>query len=212
LRDALGDSEDAVDDIRFAVAVDLHRAPFALQQRSTGELDAAQPGLRGVEHGVVELDRNARVLPRDQLVELDCLAHHRIVEEGDVHGLVDSLQHRDRLRRYRVDLRLGEIETQRETRGQIGERDQHADRADGRQHDLPAAPAQQAAKLAAQRKCAPSGEDQAQSGEPERPARRLEKDQVHRERSSQQCDAREQDQSRAKSALHLSAASPGSWC
>ena len=93
--------------------------PFAFHDRRAGELDPAHPGLRRIEHRIVELDRDLVGLRCHQLIELDRLAHHRIVEEGDVHGLVEPLEHLLGLLGQREQPGRGHVEAQREAHRKV---------------------------------------------------------------------------------------------
>jgi hypothetical protein len=92
----LGHAKDAVGDVDLTATVDLQASAFTLHDGRASEVDAEHPGLRRLEHGVEELDRHATRLARDQLIELDGLPHHRVVEEHDVNRPLQPLQHRDR--------------------------------------------------------------------------------------------------------------------
>ena len=158
---AARNAQDAVGDVGLAAAADLQRRPSL----SMIEVPAnSTPRIRawaGLSIGSIELEGDLAVeLRGDQLIELDRLAHHRVVEEDDVHRLLEPLQHRawsgwtaSTRRSLVMSKRTGKRDRQ------VGDRDQDAhDHAQRVQRDLAAALAHQRAELGAQREAAPTRE------------------------------------------------------
>ena len=211
LRRGARHTQDAVGDIRLAVAVHLELTALALHDGRSGELHTEHPGLGGVEHGIVELDADEPSLLGDQLIELDRLAHHRIVEEDDVDRLLQPPQHGHRGRRQRVQPRLGQIEPDGIERRQIGQRDQHADQTQGVERDFAPAPPNHRPELGPQGDGAPGRQQRSGAGEQRGPHHGLQEDRLNRERQREQGDAQQENESRAERTVHLSAATGGNW-
>ena len=182
LRGALRHAQDAVGNVGLAAAVHLQPAAPALDHCRPGEVHAEHPRLRGIDHGVVELDADELVLPGHELIELHRLAHHRIVEEDDMDRLVQPLQHGDRRRRERIHPLWSQIEAEGIAHRQIGQRQQDADHAERGERDLAPSTPNQGAELDTESDDADHHEHRARSGQDHGPRDGLEENRLHGQR------------------------------
>ena len=198
---ALGHAQDPVGDVGLAAAVDLERAPLALHDRGAREVDAEHARLGRVDHRIVELDRDPRTLRGDQLIQLDGLAHHRVVEEHDAHRPIEPLEHGGGGFGERVRPGAGEVEPERIAYREIGDREQDADDPQREERDLGPAAMGEGGEPVPQPDRADRREQGPGAREDPRGGDGLEEDRVHHEGGREQRDPREEDQPRADRAV-----------
>ena len=150
LLDALRNAQDAVGDVGFARPADLQMPPLAFDDCGAGELHAAHPRLRRIEHRIEKFQRDLVGVRRHQLIELVRLPHHRIVEERDCTGLSSRLSI-CRVASTARNARSSSCRRGGEPDRQVRERDQNSDHAQCVEHDLAAPLSHHRPELGAQR-------------------------------------------------------------
>jgi hypothetical protein len=203
---AARDAKDAVGNVGLAATAHLKAPSFALHGGGASKLHASHPGLRGIDRGIEELHGHAGRLLRDELVEFHRLPHHRIVEEHDVHGPVELLQHGDRRGRQRVEPGLGQVEPEREPHGQVSEEEQDPEDAGRVDDDLAPAALEQLCQLAAQAVRAGHRERHPGHREEHGAGGRLQVDPLQRERRPDQGQPDQHHESGTNSRVHLTVA------
>ena len=212
LRNAERNPQNGIGDVRFAGAADLHLALFALQDRCARKLHATHPCLSGIEHRIEKLKRELVGLASHQLIELNGLAHHRIVEKGDAYRFLQALEHGYRLPGKRILAFLGHVETQGKLGRQVCHCKQHADRSQGVEQDFTAPLPHHGGKVCAQRVATPGAKHEAGYGQGCGPCETFEENCMDGAGRRQQRNARNEDQAGSEKVVHVSAATADSWC